>query len=83
LQHDIEITTPGVSDELSSQKHFEAFKGFDVIVETEDPWKSNRVLEGTLASRDALELTINMKGRMVRIPNEMVKAVKLPKSLRE
>jgi hypothetical protein len=32
-------------------------------VQTVDPFKSNRVIEGKLVSRDALEVKINKKGR--------------------
>ncbi|GMH71596.1 hypothetical protein TrRE_jg7890 [Triparma retinervis] len=78
-KHEIIVCTPGAPNVLSTQEQFDAYVGFDVSVQTVDPFKSNRVIEGKLVSRDALEVKINKKGRMVTIPNEMIGEVKLPK----
>lgn len=82
-RHDIIVTSPGVSNVLETQKQFNAFKGFDVIVQTVDPFGSNRVLEGTLVERNALDLIIAQKGRKVTIPLNFVDYVELPKAKRE
>jgi len=79
----VEVTTPGAPDELTTQRQFDAFKGFDVRVETEDPWKSNRVIEGKIIERGPLDLKINVKGRIVKIPVAMVGSVRLPKAKKE
>ncbi|KAI2506627.1 hypothetical protein MHU86_7837 [Fragilaria crotonensis] len=67
---------------LDSQREFDAYRGFDVIVETQDPWESNRVLRGKLLERNSMDLIINKKGRMVTIPLNFVKAVRLSPSVR-
>jgi len=78
-KHEVTICTPGAPNVLSTQEQFDAYIGFEVSVQTVDPFKSNRVIEGKLVSRDALEVKVNKKGRMVSVPNEMVGEVKLPK----
>jgi len=82
-RHEILVTSPGVSNILETQKQFDAFKGFDVIVQTIDPLGSNRRIEGKLMGRDAMDTSINKKGRTVTIPNNFVDYVELPKAKRE
>ena len=68
----------GVSNTLSSDKDFAAFKGFDVTVTTNAEFKKKTKFEGTLVGRDAEFVTINLKGRLQKIPIELVEAVRLP-----
>jgi ribosome maturation factor RimP len=77
-RHEVIMTTPGGSNILDSQRQFDAYRGFDVVVETQDPWESNRVIHGKLLERNSMDLIINKKGRMVTIPLNFVKSVKLP-----
>lgn len=77
-RHQIMFTSPGQPDVLNSQKQFDAYRGFNVLVETRDPWKSNRTLEGKLVQRTAMDVKINVEGRIVTIPNNFVHKVKLP-----
>ena len=78
-RHEIGVSTPGAPSVLSTQAEFDAYVGFDVQVYTTDPFKSNRTLEGKLVLRDAMFVKINVKGRTVTVPNDMVSEVKLPK----
>ena len=82
-RHEVILSTPGASDVLETQRQFDAYRGFDVIVETVDPFDSNRVLRGKLLERNAMDLIINKKGRMVTIPLNFVQAVRLPPAKRE
>jgi ribosome maturation factor RimP len=82
-RHEIIITTPGISNVLETQKEFDAFVGFDVSVKTIDPFKSNRILKGKLVERNALDLKINVKGRIVTIPLNFVDQVVLPPAKKE
>lgn len=75
---DLEVTTPGASDTLSTDREFEAFKGFDVTVTTSAPHKGKSSFAGTLHSRDEKHVCLNLRGRMVRVPRELVEAVTLP-----
>jgi ribosome maturation factor RimP len=82
-RHELILTSPGASDVLETQRQFDAFRGFDVIVETQDPFDSNRTLKGKLVDRNSMDLIINKKGRKVTIPLNFVKCVRLPPAKRE
>lgn len=51
-RHDLEVSSPGTPNVLSRQRDFDTFKGFDVIVATENPVPGgeNRELTGKLVS---------------------------------
>ena len=82
--HEIEVTTPGVSDELEGQIMFEAYKGFDVICQQRDV-KTNKIkqVEGRLVERNDEFTILNIKGRMKKMENDTVLSVKLPKAKKE
>jgi len=77
-RHELILASPGAADVLETQKQFNAYRGEPVIVETQDPFESNRVLKGKLLDRNAMDVYINQKGRMVTIPNCFVKCVRIP-----
>lgn len=83
VHHSIEVTTPGANDELSGIM-FEAYKGFDVILEFQDS-KTGKVkkVEGKFVERDEEFTHINERGRMRKFKNELVQSVKLPKAKTE
>jgi ribosome maturation factor RimP len=76
-RHELVLTSPGPRDLLETQGQFNAARGKDVIVETQDPWQSNRVLKGKLLDRNSMDVYINKKGRMVTIPLNFVRCVRL------
>ena len=70
------LTMPGYTpNELEMQRDYDANVGRDVLVKTIDPFKSNRTLQGKLVSRDALDLKIEVKGRVVTVPLNFVDQV--------
>ncbi|NEP47266.1 MAG: ribosome maturation factor RimP, partial [Okeania sp. SIO2H7] len=73
----LEISSPGVSKILSSDRDFISFKGFPVTVETTEPHKGETHWQGNLLRRDASAVFLSLKGRTVKIPNEMIKTVQL------
>jgi len=78
--HEIEVTTPGASDELSGIM-WEAYKGFDVIAQHKDPKKDKiKTIEGRLVERNDEFTVLNIKGRMKKLKNQDVISVKLPKA---
>lgn len=82
--HEIEVTTPGASDELVGDVMFEAFKGFDVIVQHKDPKKDKvKTIDGRLVERNDEFTVLNIKGRMKNLKNQDVLSVKLPKAKKE
>lgn len=81
--HEIEVTTPGASEELSGIM-FESYRGFDIICDMMDPKTQNSLrLEGKLVDRDEDVTKINLKGRVKKIKNDMITSLRLPKAKRE
>lgn len=78
-RHELVLTSPGPPDVIETQRQFDAYRGETVIVETQDPFESNRTLKGNLVDRNSMDLMINKKGRLVTIPLNFVKCVRLPK----
>ena len=76
-RHELILSSPGAPDVLETQRQFDAYRGAEVAVETVDPFDSNRVLHGALMDRNAMDVMINKKGRMVTIPLNFVKCVRL------
>ena len=81
-RYNLEVSSRGVPDILTSERDFEAFRGFDVVVSfaMPDGTKMREPLLGRLVKRDIHETTLSVKGRMVRIPNYLCAAVSLPKT---
>lgn len=79
----LEVSSPGVSSTLQSEADFTAFKGFPVTVELSAEWKKKKRFEGTLMGRDDEHVSINLKGRVTKIPRELVTSVSLPKAQTE
>ena len=74
----LEVSSPGLSNRLESDMDFAAFKGFPVRVVTTEDFKKKSEWDGTLVGRDAEHVSINVKGRPVKIPAELVSEVRLP-----
>ena len=68
----LEISSPGIGDQLSSDRDFETFRGFPVEVHHRDKDDSEQRLEGLLLERDADKLQINIRGRIKRIARDCV-----------
>ena len=78
-RHDLILTSPGDEEHfVETQRHFDQMRGQVVSVQTQDPFGSNRVLTGHLVDRNSLDVVINVKGRMVTIPLNMVAYVAIP-----
>ena len=73
----LEISSPGISRTLTTDREFIAFKGFGVIVKTFAPYKNKKQWEGRLQYRDETTLHINNKGKAIAIPRDLVAKVQL------
>lgn len=73
----LEVSSPGVSSHLSSDRDFVAFKGFGVVVSVEPPHKGRSSWSGTLQGRDDEFVMIACKGRRVKLPRAIVQDVEL------
>lgn len=73
----LEVSTPGSSEMLEKEREFVAFRGFGVVVKTSEPFKKQTELRGALVMRTDEFVCINVRGRRVQIPREMVEYVRL------
>ena len=70
----LEISSQGVSDELTSERDFKTFKGFPVNVELNQKNSKKTFLNGLLYEKSKDYLAINIKGKIKKIPfNEVLK----------
>ncbi len=70
----MEISSQGVSDELTSERDFKTFKGFPVNVELNQKNSQIKFLNGLLYEKSKDYLAINIKGKIKKIPfNEVLK----------
>ncbi|WP_088891760.1 ribosome maturation factor RimP [Leptolyngbya ohadii] len=73
----LEISSPGVSRSLTSDREFISFKGFPVLVTTTEPYSGHATWTGRLVRRDEEAVRLNLKGRTVSIPRHLVSQVQL------
>ena len=70
----LEISSQGLSDELTSDKDFKTFKGFPVNVELNQKKSKLKFLNGLLYEKSNDYLAINIKGKIKKIPfNEVLR----------
>lgn len=73
----LEISSPGISRQLTTDREFISFKGFPVIVTTSEPYEGQQEWTGQLIRRDEESVYLNQKGRAIAIPRQMVSRVQL------
>lgn len=73
----LEISSPGLSRCLTSDREFISFRGFPVIVRTSQPIGGQREWVGNLIRRDQDHVYLNQKGRSVTLPRPLVVQVQL------
>ncbi len=76
----LEISSPGISQSLTSDREFISFKGFPIIVKTSEPYKGQTQQRGKLVRRDETTVYLSQKGRQIAIPRELVTEVLLDES---
>jgi ribosome maturation factor RimP len=73
----LEISSPGIGEELHDDRDFRSFRGFPVDVLYRDARGTEQRLEGLLLERDSEAVQLNLRGRTKRIPRGDVIAVRL------
>lgn len=73
----LEISSPGISRTLTTEREFIAFKGFAVSVKTFAPYKNKKEWKGRLQGRDETKVRINAKGKAIAIPRDLIAKVQL------
>lgn len=73
----LEVSSPGISRLLTTDREFISFKGFAVIVTTAEPHAGQQEWTGQLIRRDESNVHVNQKGRAIAIPRTLVTRVQL------
>ena len=73
----LEISSQGVSDELTSERDFKTFKGCPVNVELNQKNSKKKFLSGLLYEKSKDYLAINIKGKIKKIPFDEVLKISL------
>jgi len=73
----LEISSQGVSDELTSERDFKTFKGFPVNVELNQKYSKIKYMNGLLYEKSKDYLAINIKGKIKKITFDEVLKISL------
>lgn len=73
----LEISSPGISRQLVSDREFIAFKGFPVLIKTYSPYQGQKEWRGLLQGRDEQAVYLNQKGRAIALPRDAIAKVQL------
>jgi ribosome maturation factor RimP len=73
----LEVSSPGIGDELGSDRDFVSFRGFPVAVLRREAGGGERRQEGLLLGRDDHAVQLNARGRTLRIPRDEIVRVLL------
>lgn len=76
----LEISSPGISRQLTTDREFISFKGFPLTVKTYDPYEGKKEWRGKLNRRDDQAVYLNQKGREIAIPRQLIARVQLDDS---
>jgi ribosome maturation factor RimP len=73
----LEVSSPGISRQLVTDREFISFKGFPVVISTSPPSEQQQEWIGLLISRDETTVYLNQKGRVVKIPRNLITKVQI------
>jgi ribosome maturation factor RimP len=73
----LEVSSPGVSRSLETDRDFISFKGFPVSVQADAADGGQQQWHGNLLGRDETVVKISLKGRTVKIPRAVITQVQL------
>lgn len=71
----LEVSSQGISKELITERDFITFKGFPVVVKTNTPYKNKQEWRGSLQGKNQESVSISQKGKIIKIPIELVTQV--------
>lgn len=73
----LEVSSPGTTRELETDREFIVFKGFPVKITTREPYEGQTEWQGLLLKRDETSIYLNLKGRSIELPRPLVSKVQL------
>lgn len=74
----LEVSSPGISPYLVTERDFIAFKGFEVLVTSQEAHQGQSRWQGSLQGRDGEAVYLSIKGKTVAIPLTEGITVQLP-----
>ena len=77
--YELIVASPGIEDVLKTPRDFITFQGFPVIVSLKQEFRKKLIFEGSLQEKTDEHVIISIKGRILKIPLELVDRVELPK----
>jgi ribosome maturation factor RimP len=78
--YQLEVSSPGLSEVLKTDKDFSVFRGFPVRITTNEEHKGKKEFVGKLAGHSLDAIRVNCNGKMTKIPRMLVKQVVLIES---
>ena len=76
----LEVSSPGISRQLITDRDFISFKGFAVVVSTSQPYEGYQQWTGKLIRRDDTAVYLNQKRRAIASRRSLVSRVQLDES---
>lgn len=73
----LEVSSPGISRILTTDREFVSFRGFAITVTLNEPFDGQKVVSGRLVRRDDVSIHLNRKGRAIAIPRDRIARVQL------
>ena len=73
----LEVSSPGMTRNLTTDREFITFKGFSVLIKTFAPYKNEKLWKGKLQGRDEKNVYLNQKGKTITIPRDLVAKVQI------
>lgn len=73
----LEVSSPGISRSLTTDREFISFKGFPVTITTIEPYNGRSTWAGQLIRRDEDSIHLSQKGRSIAVPRSLVSKVEL------
>ncbi len=73
----LEVSSPGIGEELQNDRDFVSFRGFPVTLERRGADGRSTVVEGALLARDDESVHLNVRGRTVKVSRQEVERVRL------
>jgi len=73
----LEVSSPGISRQLTTDREFSSFKGFSVLVQLKEPVSGQQEWLGQLIERDETAVRLSQKGRAIALPRELIAKVQL------
>ena len=73
----LEVSSPGITRNLTTDREFITFTGFSVLIKTFAPYKNEKLWKGKLQGRDEKNVYLNQKGKTITIPRDLVAKVQI------